>query len=168
MAEKAGLAAALDVLAEAGEIGGFEREPELPLGPTNAQRATAAAGYRGPGRPPNSRNRRTAEMLEYLRSKGYADPLEVLAATCSRPAWELAAEIGCTVAEAFDRQQWAADKMLPYWHSKAPIEIDAKGALVAPLVMLLGDSAQAAAMTFDGTTMTLDPVPIEDRGKSDG
>ena len=60
---------------------------------TQALRAT------GKGRPKGAINRATAEWRDFILSR-YRSPLVVLAETYSRPAHDLAAEIGCTKLEA--------------------------------------------------------------------
>jgi len=84
------------------------------------QPADEAPGRRGPGRPRGARNKRTQHTLEYLQGLGYDDPLRGLAEVWSRPLALLAAELGCTLLEAFDRQQEARKTALPFWHQKLP------------------------------------------------
>lgn len=71
------------------------------------------------GRPRGSSNKRTAKWRDYLLSR-YAHPLEVMAQTITRAPAELAAELGCTVLEAFQVQQRAAAELAPYLESKMP------------------------------------------------
>lgn len=93
-------------------------------------------GQRGPGRPKGARNKRTQHTLEYLQSLGYDDPLRGLAEVFTRSPVLLAAELGCTVLEAFDRQQEARKIALPFWHQKLPqaIVIDPTAAMTMVMI----------------------------------
>ena len=62
-------------------------------------------------------------MVEYLYRMGYSDPLRGLAEVWSRPAAVLAAELGCTVYEAFHMQLDAKKAALPYFHQKQPLAV---------------------------------------------
>lgn len=80
------------------------------------------------GRPAGARNRKTTEMLEYLRAR-YTHPLIGLAEAWSRPVAVLAAELKCDLERAYQLQLEAMKASLPYWASKQPVDvaIDAKG-----------------------------------------
>lgn len=102
-------------------------------GAADPHRAVAAARAaetdqlrRGRGRPAGSRNRRTQDWAEYLLSR-YRSPLVVLAETYSRPAAELAAELGCSRLEAGQMQLKAAAELAPYLHGKMPVEVNLSG-----------------------------------------
>lgn len=89
----------------------------------------AAAARRGRGRPKGARNRRTAEMLEFLERLGYEPPMLKLARIAAADTRTMATALGCRRIEAFDRQQRALEALLPYWHQKLPQahEVDARG-----------------------------------------
>lgn len=110
------------------------------------------------GRPKGSRNRRTVETVEYLRSLGYADPLRGLLEIFSRPAKVLADELGCTVMEAFDRQMAAMKDALPFMHQKMPQAV------------VLDENHQVTIVTMDRSGMRdlLDAADDDDPIKSRG
>jgi hypothetical protein len=76
-----------------------------------------------PGRPPNSRNKRTVEMANYLLSR-YKSPLEVLAQIAATPIAELAASLKCTNLEAMQEIRLAAIALKDHLHSKMPVAVD--------------------------------------------
>lgn len=88
----------------------------------------AAAVTRRGGRPPGAKNRKTAEMIEYLERR-YASPLEGLAKTWTAPTDALAKELGCSMGEAFDKQQAARVAALRYWHQalSPDVAVNVKG-----------------------------------------
>lgn len=127
-------------------------EPEdvaLPLGLIDgdgrARRSEPAPvpAARGPGRPPGARNKRTEAFRAYLLSR-YRSPLTVLAETYSRPAADLARELGIKVGEAFKMQMDAARDLAPYLHSKAPIEVTGKDGRAVSLFVALGIAGPGA------------------------
>ena len=89
----------------------------------------AAEARRGRGRPKGARNRRTAEMLEFLERLGYEPPMLKLARIAAADTRTMATALGCRKLEAFDRQQRALEALLPYWHQKLPqaLEVDSRG-----------------------------------------
>lgn len=101
--------------AEEAELGAEVAELAGPL--LDGIVGSAAAAVRRRGRPPGARNRKTVEMIEYLE-KRYLSPLEGLAKTWSASTWELAIELGCSLEEAFDKQQAARIAALPFWHQR--------------------------------------------------
>lgn len=76
-----------------------------------------------PGRPLNSRNKRTVEMAQYLLSR-YRSPLETLAQIQATPINELAASLGCTQLEALQEIRLAAIALKDHMHSKMPVAVD--------------------------------------------
>lgn len=78
---------------------------------------------RGPGRPPGARNKRTEEWTAHILSK-YRSPLEFLASTYTRSTALLAAELRCSLLDAFKMQLAAAKELSPYLHQKQPVAID--------------------------------------------
>lgn len=119
---------------------------------------------RGPGRPPGSRNRSTEEWRTYILAR-YRSPLVALAETYSRPVQVLAAELGCSVAAAFQIQQRAAVEALPYLHQKQPTAIEAVGDDHLPFLLLVspGQAAQAKETGFIDLTAEI----VEDQGVSE-
>jgi len=144
---KLGLVAALEVLAPQtgltqGRLEALEvmRAEQLALLPTPAAIEEAGAPddvaeRAGPGRPPGSRNRRTEDMVRFvLGSRRH--PMLFLADTYTRPTKDIAAQLNCTMEEAYKLQLVAAKELLPYVASKMPVaaEIDDKGELHLHLV----------------------------------
>lgn len=78
---------------------------------------------RGRGRPPGSKNRRTAAWRDYLASR-YTHPLETLAAIQSTPVDVLAAQLGCKPVEALSVIKSAAAELAPYMEGKMPVAVD--------------------------------------------
>jgi hypothetical protein len=76
----------------------------------------------GPGRPPGSRNRSTNEWVDFIAAR-YRSPLLFLAEAYTRPAQQLAAELGCDRVEAFKLQVKAAETLAPYMHQKQPLAV---------------------------------------------
>ncbi len=132
MAKKSGLPALVDELRAGGSR--VEVQPRLPLDldePDHIER-------RGPGRPAGSRNKVTADMVEYLR-RNYADPLEGMAQIASTPVDRLAAMLACTRAQALQFIQAAQRDLAPYLYSKLPAGLSLEGAGVFKLT--IGDDA---------------------------
>lgn len=102
-----------------------------PLGVDPAADAPAGGERRGPGRPPGSRNKRTEELVELLQRQGHKSPLQVISEMVRDFLQEPVAfrqRLGMSTKEAselvFGRLIPAA---LPYWHSKAPVELVNEG-----------------------------------------
>lgn len=87
-----------------------------------------AAARRGRGRPKGARNRRTAEMLQFLETVGYEPPMLKLARIAAADTRTMATALRCRPLEAFDRQLKALEALMPYWHQKLPqaLEVDAR------------------------------------------
>lgn len=119
---------------------------------------SGGAGKKGPGRPQGSKNRRTVEFIEYLKKLGYSDPLRGLAEVWSRPIEVLAAELGCSKLEAFDRQVDAMKAAMPFWHQKMPqaVVIDE----TASMTLITVDSTEMLAMLRNRP----DDDPLRQRG----
>lgn len=145
---KEGLAAAVDALmGQTGQTQGRAealaamRAEQLALLPSPVAIEDAAAGdeqaqRRGPGRPAGSRNRSTNDWVDFIAAR-YRSPLLFLAETFTRPAAQLAAELGCDRLEAFKLQVTAAKELAPYMHQKQPVAvaISAEGEVTLHLVM---------------------------------
>lgn len=107
-------------------------------------------GKRGPGRPAGARNRKTEDFARFLLSR-HASPLQVMAETYSRPVQDLAAELGCSVAEAFKLQLLAARELAPYLHGKMPVAVDLNTNVpVLNLVLPGGQGVQNQSVDFQG------------------
>lgn len=141
---KTGLAAAVEqVLGKIPETEGGAarvlRAEQLALIPSATELAFHADPVRaerdGPGRPPGSRNKRTAELVRFI-SANYRHPLLFLAETFNRPASELAAALKCSIEEAFKMQLVAAKELAPYVAQKQPIavQVQASGEVRLTLV----------------------------------
>lgn len=88
--------------------------------------AEAVAEWRAQGargRKPGAVNRSTADLARYLGQFG-PDPAVKLMRMIARPVELLAAELGCTMAQAWDRQARVALDLMPYFHGKKPVAID--------------------------------------------
>lgn len=142
--EKEGVAGVVAEAVAQAEAEWFEPEDvALPLGLVDgdgrAKRSEPGqvATVRGRGRPKGARNKKTEAMREHILSR-YRSPLTVLAEIYTRPVADLARELGCKVVEAHKIQQDAAAQLLPYLHSKAPIEVTGKdGAHVSLFVGIM-------------------------------
>lgn len=144
---------------------------QLPLiADDREDRAPAAAnddGPRGPGRPPGAVNKRTADMRDFILSR-YRSPLEVLAQTYSRPVAELAAELDCSLEDAFKAQLFAAKELAPYVHGKMPVEVDLKGRGIVPLVLNVSqEMADAMPHAVEDGGFVLDLTPVEGDPEND-
>jgi hypothetical protein len=93
----------------------------LPINPQVVDIRTLRTGK--PGRPPQSRNKRTVEMANYLLSR-YTSPLEVLAQIAAAPIEELSASLRCTLLEALQEKRLAAIALKDHLHSKMPVAVD--------------------------------------------
>lgn len=130
---------------------------QLALIPTDrpAQDPAAVREARGKrGRPKGARDRKTQELVAYLKSK-YRHPLEALAEAWSRPVAVLAAELGCDKVKAYELQQEAAKASLPYWASKQPVAVSLEGKGVVQLIIgevALQEAGEGeSAVIIDGT-----------------
>ena len=119
------------------------RQARLPLAPVAAEAFDGGDDQVGKsGRPAGSVARATAAMRELLLRK-YPSPLIGLAEIAARPVEELAAQLRCSLLEAFEQQRRAMESLAPYVHSKMPIAVQGDG---APLVAVqLAVSADMAA-----------------------
>lgn len=132
MAEKAGIAAALESLGataepELAEAEQLELLPSLPA----AIGADGVARPRGPGRPPGARNRSTEAWRAYLLQR-FGSPLEALLQVATAKTSELARDMGLKPGDAFRIQVDALEAALPYVHQKLPqaVEVHGEGAVL--------------------------------------
>lgn len=163
----AGAGAALDPAEDA------RLDEQLPLGQSEPAR-------RGPGRPKGARNRRTAEVADYLVRR-YGDPLEGLMSIGLRSTGELIGELkrlgathslklGGSVMDVLALQRQCLEAALPFIHARrAPV--DDRGNPVLPILnvgLFNGTPARAEA----GKGMSIEDVPYtvrheENQGLSD-
>ncbi|KPG01798.1 hypothetical protein IP86_03030 [Rhodopseudomonas sp. AAP120] len=100
------------------------------------------------GRPPGAQNKTTREMLDFVR-KTIGDPLLESARWLLHTPESLAAELGCDVAEAFDRLEKIRSDLRPYFYAKqAPV--DAQGKPVPGLTMMFSGQG-GPQIAADGT-----------------
>lgn len=107
---------------------------------------------RGPGRPKGSVNKRTAEFRDYIL-KRYGDVLTGLAEVAFMRIEDLAAELGCTKLEAFDRWLRCREALMPYVHAKMPTEVAVKAERLPTLVIgaiNVGGDQAGVEITGDG------------------
>lgn len=138
-----------------------ERQPSLLPDDDGGSEAAVplVPARRGPGRPPGSQNKRTAEFVDYLRAQ-YRSPLQVMAEIWSRPAPQLAAELGCSVLEAFQEQRRAAEASLPYWEQKRPMPVELNGTMLS--VIFEAPAAGPGGVQGVDFTVELDAQALHD------
>lgn len=100
------------------------------------------------GRKAGSKNRRTADTARYLGQFG-PDPLVGMQRIASRPVELLAAELGCSKAEAMGMQIRCMAEVAPYMHSKMAAKVPTGGAGHMTLIMQGGDG-EVAFMPLGG------------------
>jgi hypothetical protein len=79
-------------------------------------------GRRGPGRPPGSRNKRDEVTVRHLLQR-YRDPRAVALERIQMHPADLAAWLGCTIAEADDKQRLWAAAVLPFIAARITPEV---------------------------------------------
>jgi hypothetical protein len=77
---------------------------------------------RGPGRPPGSRNKRDEVTVRHLLQR-YRDPRAVALERIQMHPADLAAWLGCTLAEADDKQRLWAAAVLPFLAARITPEV---------------------------------------------
>lgn len=93
------------------------------------------------GRPPGAQNKATKEIKDLIR-RLIGDPLFERARWAAHTPESLAAELGCTKLEAFDRLDRIRNELAPYFYARlAPT--DEQGRPVVPLVMAFGGHVAA-------------------------
>lgn len=135
---------ALAELAEAAAGEGGEQLGLLPLGePVNAERrAEVAARERKAGRPPGATNLATRDLRKALHAMGF-DGVWQMARWGSLTPEELAARLGCTRLEAFDRLTVLWDRVGRYQH--APLAPTDGAGNVAPMMVMHVGGREATA-----------------------
>lgn len=165
MAELTGIAAVLDQADPTASAPAEDAEQLDLLGLPAVRPGHQVEAYRGRGRPPGSRNRRTVEWATYLLGK-YASPLEVLAQIATAPVDALVGQLGCSPIEALGEKRLAAIALLPFLHSRMPIAVDVTDRRVVQLTIV--DAAVAAESGTDlGLTARVVEV-LENQGVDDG
>ncbi len=106
-----------------------------------------------PGRPAGSVARATAEWRQLILGR-YRSPLIIFAEACNRPVAELAAELRCSLKDAFEIQMKAAAELAPFVHSKMPIAVTGDGPPQVGITLAVS-AETAAAMGMAGP-----PVPL--------
>lgn len=115
----------------------------------------APAVLKARGRPAGAKNRVTRETIEMLRRLGHKDPLIGLGEAFSMGPQGIAKWIGLSRKDALDRWIAIADKLLPYWHQKQPIAVDAQGASLVPIMIQLGGESAANSTAYDFSNVTV-------------
>jgi hypothetical protein len=105
--------------------------------PDETKAEIVAAVKRKPGRPPGATNLVQRDMLQFIR-RVFGDPLEGRARWLMYEPAQLAQVLGCTTAEAFDRQdRIRADLSKLYYAPLAAVD-DGGNAVVPRFTMVLG------------------------------
>jgi hypothetical protein len=136
---EAAAAAVDDALRLQLDLLGLDETPAL--GKVRERRAKA-------GRPPGALNRRSDQAAAYVLSR-LGDPLLHQAAVAVMGVAELAAAAGCTVMEAFAEKRLAAAVVLPYLHSRRPLDVNVNEHKIVRLTIIDAPPDQAAASGLD-------------------
>lgn len=108
--------------------------------------AEEAREERKAGRPKGATNKASGDLRRFLQRQG-VDPHMIMAEYLALSPEELAARLGCSRADAFDRQIKMAESLMPYVRAKlAPV--DDTGRAVPVMVFQMG--GQAAPMAANG------------------
>lgn len=116
---------------------------------------TVGPAKRRAGRPAGSPNRSTLQLQKLLMQRGYRDPAEFLASIVTMDTRALAASLkGVDVnlvkfdeaMEALKVQRSAAEGLMPYFHQKLPLQIEAKGDAPRTLIVM-GDMVNPKSVT---------------------
>lgn len=108
-------------------------------GPRGEQVQRALEHQRRAGRPPGARNKSTEELKRYFLARG-ADPLQRLVEWGLHSPTSLAAELGCTRLEAFDRLVELWGEAAPFFYGKA-VPVDGDGNAVPFFQMNFGGAS---------------------------
>lgn len=136
-----------------------------------AVQAERQAEARKGGRPQGATNKATAAFREYLLRRGVS-PLEQIMRWSMHTPETLAAELGCSKADAFDRLVRLWSELAPYLHSRmAPS--DGTGAVAPMLNIQLGGGAPGAPRgpdvppwIYDGVAQDLEAEGEQNQGVS--
>lgn len=110
----------------------------------DTRRAAIADGVRRRGRPPGAQNIATRQALDFIR-RVFGDPLIERARWLTLAPDELASAIGCTTAEAFDRQDAIRADMARFFYAPLAAVDDKGNAVVPSFHMSIGGAAPGAA-----------------------
>lgn len=126
-------------------------------GPVKHVAEQLADHRRGRGRPAGSTNKANQRFRDTLMRMGYRHPGLNLAALANADPGKLAGELSCTKKEAADMVLKANAELLPYFESKAPVEINVDKTIRG--VMIIGDmrTESDAAKAFMDLTSFPDP-----------
>lgn len=162
----------------------FEAEAAEHVDDLEAGGIVPAAIQRRRGRRPGSRNKATADMIEFMRAVGYEDPLAYMYRAITMTPQELAdwAKIGDklpTPDTVLSHQRYCAKQLADYVHTKKPVEITGKdGHPIFVMGAHLGGPDGEPDIRADGHTLAdegdMSPLPAnsitydddEDRGHS--
>lgn len=114
-------------------------------GPVRHVAEQLANHRRGRGRPAGSQNKANQRFRDTLLRMGYRHPGLNLAALANASPAQLAAELGCTAKEAADMVLKANAELMPYFESKAPVELHVDKTVRG--VMIIGDMKTDAETT---------------------
>lgn len=128
-------------------------------GPVRHVAKLREAAKRGRGRPAGSKNRKSADLANYLLSMGYRDPALNLADLANATPGDLAAELSCDTVDAMELIRKANAELLPYFHSKRPTEIKVDKRIMG--VMVLGEMPTEAAQDDETIDLTRVDAPTQ-------
>lgn len=141
---------------------GGDQLAAMPTDPAARRKAVQAAKR---GRAQGSQNALTTKVREVVLKKHGVHPLEALFQAFSRPTEDLAAQLGCSILEAYKIQLLAAREALPYVQSKMPVAIDVQGDLPMLVLTQVGQAAAAGPVLEHGPLS--DAVSLDDDGGCD-
>ncbi len=103
-------------------------------------------------------------MIAYLERLGFEPPMLQLCKVASADTRALAAALRCSRAEAFDRQQTARVALLPYFHSRMPLEavVQTQSAVGIVLGALPGEPMTGVAAAAEGGCSLMVVVGADD------
>lgn len=117
---------------------------------------------RGPGRPPGSPNKATADLRRFLLAR-FKHPVVALAEVYSIPTDALAAALGIEPRDALTLQIRAAAEVAPYVDSKMPAKVAVTGGDRLPTFALHLSAGGIEAVDQAGNRLTLSA--LADRAK---
>jgi hypothetical protein len=106
------------------------------------EKVERAAALHRRGRPPGAVNRSTAELRKWLLGRG-VHPLEQLMRWAMHTPESLAAELGCTLLEAFREWKSLQVELAPYFAAKV-VPVDDNGNAVPFFQMIMGGAGSGA------------------------
>lgn len=131
------------------------------------------------GRKPGAKNKRNQDLARYLAQFG-PDPAVTLMRLQARPVEMLAAELGCTKEGAAHLIVRAASELMPYLHSKKPVDVNVSARGHMTLILESGEPAAidggqlgaiedaAPLLSFAGAeTAQFQPLSGQDRSASE-